>query len=77
MRKIAGLLLTLILLSSSAGCLADEIQEELEDQMKNLNKSSLKVFFERKYYTNNNNSRNYICLFFNCNIKLWRFFKIC
>ena len=30
MRKIAGLLLTLILLSASAGCLADEIQEELE-----------------------------------------------
>ena len=30
MRKLAGLLLTLILLSASAGCLADEIQEELE-----------------------------------------------
>ena len=30
MNKVAGLLLTLILLSSSAGCLADEIQEELE-----------------------------------------------
>ena len=30
MRKITGLLLTLILLSASAGCLADEIQEELE-----------------------------------------------
>ena len=30
MRKVAGLLLTLILLSASAGCLADEIQEELE-----------------------------------------------
>ena len=31
MRKIAGLLLTLILLSASAGCLAEEIQGELED----------------------------------------------
>ena len=30
MRKVAGLLLTLILLSASAGCLADEIQEDLE-----------------------------------------------
>ena len=30
MRKVAGLLLTLILLSASAGCLADEIKEELE-----------------------------------------------
>ena len=30
MNKVAGLLLTLILLSASAGCLADEIQEELE-----------------------------------------------
>ena len=30
MSKVAGLLLTLILLSASAGCLADEIQEELE-----------------------------------------------
>lgn len=30
MNKVAGLVLTLILLSSSAGCLADEIQEELE-----------------------------------------------
>ena len=30
MRKITGLLLTLILLSASAGCLADEIQEELQ-----------------------------------------------
>ena len=30
MRKLAGLLPTLILLSASAGCLADEIQEELE-----------------------------------------------
>jgi hypothetical protein len=30
MRKVSGLLLTLILLSASAGCLAEEIQEELE-----------------------------------------------
>ena len=29
MRKVSGLLLTLILLSASAGCLAEEIQEEL------------------------------------------------
>jgi len=31
MRKIAGLLLTLTLLSASAGCLAEENQEELDD----------------------------------------------
>ena len=31
MRKIAGLFLTLILLSASAGCLAEEIQGELEE----------------------------------------------
>ena len=30
MRKIPGLFLTLILLSASAGCLAEEIQGELE-----------------------------------------------
>ena len=29
MRKVSGILLTLILLSASAGCLAEEIQEEL------------------------------------------------
>ena len=32
MRKVSGLLLTLILLSASAGCLAEEIQEELEKE---------------------------------------------
>ena len=31
MRKIAGLLLTLTLLSASAGCLAEENQEDLDD----------------------------------------------
>ena len=32
MRKVSGLLLTLILLSASVGCLAEEIQEELEKE---------------------------------------------
>ena len=32
MRKVSGLLLTLILLSASAGCLAEEIQEELKKE---------------------------------------------
>ena len=32
MRKVSGLLLTLILLSASAGCLAEGIQEELEKE---------------------------------------------
>ncbi len=32
MRKVSGLLLTLILLSASAGCLSEEIQEELEKE---------------------------------------------
>ncbi len=32
MRKVSGLLLTLILLSASSGCLAEEIQEELEKE---------------------------------------------
>ena len=32
MRKVSGLLLTLILLSASAGCLAEENQEELEKE---------------------------------------------